>query len=104
MKINLENGKMYGESTKEEFNKGLEILAFFKNKNIDIITNIFKGKVENEVVQNLLDKMKSICEKNKNKDIYISWIEFMESLDKNNRRILEEGIHITISTIATVFN
>ena len=48
-------------------------------------------------MQNLLDNMKTIREKNK--DIHISWIEFMNNLDENNRRILEEYIlQYTITT------
>ena len=97
IKIDLENKKVYGDTTKEETGLSLNILDFFNNENIDIIRDIFKEKVENNIMQNLLDNMKTIREKNK--DIHISWIEFMNNLDENNRRILEESIlQYTITT------
>jgi hypothetical protein len=90
--IHLETGEIFGQATKEERCSLTKAAIFLKNENIDIIQKIYQGKVENNVVQNLLDKMKSICEKNKYKDIYMSWLEFMDNLDKNNRKILMEYI------------
>lgn len=90
MIIDVEKNKVYGDPTTEENRLILNLLAFINNDNIDVIQNIFKGKVKDDVMQNLLDKMKSIC--NKNKDIRISWIDFIENLDKDNRIILEKYI------------
>ena len=78
--IHLETGEIFGQATKKERCILTKAALFANNKNIDIIQKIYQGKVENKVVQNLLDKMKSILKKNKDKDIHISWDEFMKSL------------------------
>jgi hypothetical protein len=67
-----------------------KVVSFLFNKNIDIIPDIYRGKLESHLVAHLMDKARS-CREQHN-DNTLGWVDFIMSLDQSNLSILEEYI------------
>ena len=88
--INTETGEILGKATKEERDFLLRFVLFINNANIDIIPMIYQGKIDDYLIDHLLQSARYYREKSNNNSL--AWIEFISNLDTKNRRILEDYI------------
>jgi len=79
-----------GQGSNEDRDILLKVALFLNNKNIDIIQKIYQGKVEDDIIDNLLKEVRYYRERNNNNSL--AWIEFICSLNNENRQILEDYI------------
>lgn len=88
--LNTDTGEILGQATKEERDFLLKIAKFLNNENIDIIPKIYHGKIDDYLIDHLLQSARYYREVNNNNSL--AWIEFIGNLDKKNRQILEDYI------------
>ena len=75
---------------KTEVSPLLKVVLFLNNENIDIIPRIYQGKIDDYLIDHLLQSARYYREVNNNNSL--AWIEFISNLDNKNRRILEDYI------------
>ncbi|WP_297974154.1 hypothetical protein [uncultured Capnocytophaga sp.] len=75
---------------KTEVSPLLKVVLFINNENIDIIPRIYQGKIDDYLIDHLLQSARYYREVNNNNSL--AWIEFIGNLDTKNRRILEDYI------------
>lgn len=75
---------------KKEVSPLLKVVLFINNENIDIIPRIYQGKIDDYLIDHLLQSARYYREVNNNNSL--AWIEFISNLDNKNRRILEDYI------------
>lgn len=75
---------------KTEVSPVLKVVLFINNENIDIIPRIYQGKIDDYLIDHLLQSARYYREVNNNNSL--AWIEFISNLDTKNRRILEDYI------------
>lgn len=75
---------------KTEVSPLLKVVLFINNENIDIIPRIYQGKIDDYLIDHLLQSARYYREVNNNNSL--AWIEFISNLDNKNRRILEDYI------------
>lgn len=68
----------------------VQVINFIYNKNLDIIPQIFGGKIEDHFVAHLINKARYCRDKHNNNTL--GWVDFIMSLDQQNITILEEYI------------
>ena len=68
----------------------VQVINFIYNKNLDIIPQIFSGKIEDHFVAHLINKARYFQDKHNNNTL--GWVDFIMSLDQQNITILEEYI------------
>lgn len=66
-----------------------KICNFIYNNNIDLVEEIYRGKVPNYMLAHIIDKKNEYKEFRNNTD---AWLYFIGNLDKNNSEILFEYI------------
>lgn len=88
--LNTETGVILGQGSNEDRDILLKVALFLNNKNIDIIQKIYQGKVEDDIIDNLLKEARYYRDRNNNNSL--AWIEFICSLNNENRQILEDYI------------
>ena len=67
-----------------------KVINFLYDKNIDLIPQIYGGKIDSYLVEHLLDKARR-CREQHN-DNTLGWVDFIQTLDGKNLSILEEYI------------
>lgn len=75
---------------KKEVSPLLKVVLFINNENIDIIPRIYQGKIDDYLIDHLLQSARYYREVNNNNSL--AWIEFIGNLDSKNRQILEDYI------------
>ena len=75
---------------KTEVSPLLKVVLFINNENIDIIPRIYQGKIDDYLIDHLLQSARYYREVNNNNSL--AWIEFIGNLDSKNRLILEDYI------------
>ena len=75
---------------KTEVSPLLKVVLFLNNENIDIIPRIYQGKIDDYLIDHLLQSARYYREVNNNNSL--AWIEFIGNLDNKKRRILEDYI------------
>lgn len=75
---------------KTEVSPVLKVVLFINNENIDIIPRIYQGKIDDYLIDHLLQSARYYREVNNNNSL--AWIEFISNLDTKNRGILEDYI------------
>lgn len=88
--LNTETGVILGQGSNEDRDILLKVALFLNNKDIDIIQKIYQGKVEDDIIDNLLKEARYYRDRNNNNSL--AWIEFICSLNNENRQILEDYI------------
>lgn len=88
--LKTETGVILGQGSNEDRDILLKVALFLNNKNIDIIQKIYQGKVEDDIIGNLLKEARYYRDRNNNNSL--AWIEFICSLNNENRQILEDYI------------
>lgn len=67
-----------------------KICNFIYNNNIDLVEEIYRGKVSNYMLAHIIDKKNEYKEFRNNNSV--AWLDFIGNLDKNNSEILFEYI------------
>ena len=75
---------------KTEVSPPLKVVLLLNNENIDIIPRIYQGKIDDYLIDHLLQSARYYREVNNNNSL--AWIEFISNLDTKNRRVLEDYI------------
>lgn len=88
--LNTDTGEILGQATKEERDFLFRFVLFINNANIDIIPMIYQGKIDNYLIDHLLQSARYYRDVNNNNSL--AWIEFISNLDSKNRQILEDYI------------
>jgi len=63
---------------------------FLYNKNIDIVGEIYLGKIPNTMVSHLIDRVQRARDQYKNNEL--GWIDFIWHLDRGNCQTLAEYV------------
>ena len=66
-----------------------KLINFIYNKNIDVVEQIYNGKVADYMLEHLIDKKNGYKEENNNLS---AWANFIGNLDEENSNILVESI------------
>lgn len=67
-----------------------KICNFIYNNNIDLVEEIYRGKVPNYMLAHIIDKKNEYKEFRNNNAV--AWLDFIGNLDQNNSEILFEYI------------
>ena len=68
----------------------LKVIMFLYNKNIDVVGEIYSGKISNTMVAHLIDRAQRARNQYKNNEL--GWIDFIRHFDRENCQILAEYV------------